>query len=240
MVNLFLALTLVWTPAAYAAQSKETASVLQVMDGETLLVQFPEQRRCVQIKLIGMQAPRKATREEDGQEPWGTRAQQYLSLKVIRKEVRIEYDVVVPAPDGKARWAYVWLGDTLLNEDMLRQGHAVLDTRPPNVKHSERLQAAQREAREKQRGIWNPKEPLPEPPSQFSANKKDSKETQRSLEDELSIPAYVKGCVIGNRKTKKFHVPGGRHYDTARNSANAIFFKTKEDAIKAGYTASSQ
>jgi endonuclease G len=53
---------------------------------------------------------------------------------------------------------------------------------------------------------------------------------------ELELPAYVKGCVIGNRSTKKFHNPGGSGYERARQSKNAVFFKNAKDAEAAGYT----
>jgi endonuclease G len=54
---------------------------------------------------------------------------------------------------------------------------------------------------------------------------------------ELELPAWEKGCVIGNHETRKYHLPGGRHYETAKKSKNAVFFKNEADAKKAGYTA---
>jgi endonuclease G len=54
------------------------------------------------------------------------------------------------------------------------------------------------------------------------------------------LPAFVKGCVIGNKKSKVYHVPGGRSYEVARKSKNAIFFKTAEDAKRAGYKPASR
>jgi endonuclease G len=53
---------------------------------------------------------------------------------------------------------------------------------------------------------------------------------------ELEMPAWEKGCIIGNHETRKYHVPGGRHYEMAKKSKNAVFFKNEEDAKKAGYT----
>ena len=51
------------------------------------------------------------------------------------------------------------------------------------------------------------------------------------------LAAFEEGCVIGNRRSKKYHLPGSRGYKTARTSKNAVFFKTETDAKKAGYTA---
>ncbi len=57
---------------------------------------------------------------------------------------------------------------------------------------------------------------------------------------ELELPAWEKGCIVANHETKKYHLPGGRHYETAKKSKNAVFFKNEEDAKNAGYTAVSR
>jgi hypothetical protein len=53
---------------------------------------------------------------------------------------------------------------------------------------------------------------------------------------EYELPAWEKGCVIGNHETRKYHVPSGRHYAMAKKSKNAVYFKNEADAKKAGYT----
>jgi micrococcal nuclease len=220
-----------------AEPAEVRAVVIRPLDAGTLLVQPDGQRALVTIRLIGLDAPRKSTRDQEGQEPWGTRAQQFLSLLATRKEVRIEFDVVVPTEDGTARWGYVWLGDRLLNEEVLRAGHAVLATRPPNVRHVERLQAAQAEAREKQRGIWDPTDPLPQTPAEFVAAQARQAE---AMPKSGTLPAYVEGCVIGNAQSRIYHVPGGRFYALARTSQHAVFFRTAEEAKQAGFTPASR
>jgi micrococcal nuclease len=51
--------------------------------------------------------------------------------------------------------AYLWTTDgRLVQEEILRAGWADLLTIPPNVRHTERLRSAWREARESRRGIW--------------------------------------------------------------------------------------
>jgi hypothetical protein len=52
----------------------------------------------------------------------------------------------------------------------------------------------------------------------------------------LTLPAFELGCIIGNRRSKKYHLPGGASYERARESKNAVFFRTAQDAEKAGYT----
>jgi len=52
--------------------------------------------------------------------------------------------------------AYIWKGDILINEVMVREGYASVYTFPPNVKYVERFINAQREAQREEKGIWAP------------------------------------------------------------------------------------
>jgi micrococcal nuclease len=124
----------------------------------------------------------------------------------------------------------------LANERVLAEGHAVLDSRPPNVQYADRLRDAQKAAREGKKNVWNPKEPLPESPAEFV---KKAAEAEKHP-DVPTLAEWREGCVIGNKKSKKFHVSGGRYYESSKESKNAVFFATKDDAIKAGYTESAR
>jgi endonuclease G len=68
-----------------------------------------------------------------------------------------------------------------------------------------------------------------EKPRPKKGTKKDSKD--------LELPAFVEGCVVGNRSTQNYHVAGGRGYERAKKSKNAVFFRSEADAKKAGYEA---
>jgi micrococcal nuclease len=67
--------------------------------------------------------------------------------------VRLEYDVEREDRYGRTL-AYVWLGDELFNETLVREGYALVTTFPPDVKYVDRFVAAQRDAREHDRGLW--------------------------------------------------------------------------------------
>jgi endonuclease G len=60
----------------------------------------------------------------------------------------------------------------------------------------------------------------------------------KGKEEVETLPAFKEGCVIANKATKKYHVPGGRYYESSKTSKNAVFFKNSKDAEAAGYTAS--
>lgn len=217
-----------------------TGVVLHPEDGDTLMIREEGKRRAVRIRLIGVDAPVKATRKEEGQEPWGTEAQQWMTLQITQKTVRVEYDVVTNETGQKTYWGYVWFGDRLMNEELLRTGNAFLDTRPPNVRYVERLQAAQKEAREKGLGIWDPKRPLEQMPAAFATAQSGAKADEKEKMAELTVPGWKEGCVIGNEGTRIYHLPGSGGYERAKGSKHAVFFADEAAAQKAGYVPASR
>lgn len=138
-------------PAAqsiFASPLLQEARVIAVNDGDTVTVRM--NGREYRTRLIGIDAP------EMGQEPWGQRSREHLRtiLKALRWDVLIETDVV-PYDKYNRLLVYVWDGKrTLINEQMLSDGYAVLFTIQPNSKYADRFKKVQRIAREKKLGIW--------------------------------------------------------------------------------------
>jgi micrococcal nuclease len=71
------------------------------------------------------------------------------------KNVRLEFDVQ-RKDKYKRTLAYVYIGELMLNAELVRQGCAQVSTFPPNVRYQELFMTLQREAREAQRGLWRP------------------------------------------------------------------------------------
>lgn len=131
------------------ADENISAYIEKVVDGDTVDATISGKRK--QIRLIGVDAP------ELGQKPWGKRSRKFLEDLIAASgwQVRIEYDVEKRDKFDRIL-AYLWTRDgKMINEEMLINGYAVLFTFPPNVKHVERLRAAQVIARENKRGIWS-------------------------------------------------------------------------------------
>ncbi len=119
--------------------------VERVVDGDTVDVRIGGREE--RVRLIGVDAP------ELGQGVWGERAREVLRRWVEGRVVRLERDVVERDRYGRVL-AYVWVDGRLVNEELLREGVAMLYTVPPNVRHVERLRRAQEEARAAGRGVW--------------------------------------------------------------------------------------
>ena len=69
------------------------------------------------------------------------------------KIVRLEYDVQTYDRFGRLL-AYIYIDDTMVNEELVRLGFAQPLTIPPDVKYAQRFRALAEEARRQRRGLW--------------------------------------------------------------------------------------
>jgi micrococcal nuclease len=100
------------------------------------------------VRLIGMDTP------ERNQRPFGAQAAAALSQLMPRGST-VDFEPDIEPRDRYGRMlGYVWRDGSLINWVMVRQGWAVVLTYPPNVQYVDWLVAAQRGAREEQRGLW--------------------------------------------------------------------------------------
>lgn len=135
-------------PPASTGLAGEIHKVSRVIDGDTIKLVNGERVRYIGINTPETKHPRK------GIEHFGPEAAAFNRKLVEGKEVRLEFDVQLRDRYGRLL-AYVYLlDDTFVNLELVSQGYAQVATYPPNVKHQDLFLKAQREAREKGRGLW--------------------------------------------------------------------------------------
>jgi len=126
--------------------------VRRVIDGDTV-----ELRDGRFVRYIGIDAPEVRRRAGDrwvvDPEPFARAATEANRQLVEGKPVRLEYDVQPEDQYGRVL-AYVYVGERLVNEELLWGGYAQLLTVPPNVRHVERFRRAAQAARRARRGLW--------------------------------------------------------------------------------------
>lgn len=118
--------------------------VTRIIDGDTIEVEIDGNRE--RVRYIGMNTPELRDRRPEVRE-LAVAATEANARLVAGRTVRLELDVEKRDRYGRLL-AYVWVGDTMVNEALVRSGHAAPYTFPPNVRHVDRFVAAARQARE--------------------------------------------------------------------------------------------
>jgi micrococcal nuclease len=134
-------------------------TVVRVVDGDTIQVQLAD--RVEKIRYIGVNTP-EIHHPIKGREPGGRQAAQVNQGLVGGRRVRLELDVQTRDRHGRLL-AYVWIGDTMVNAELVRLGYAQVMTVPPNVRYQELFVKLQREARDANRGLWRSTEQAVKP-----------------------------------------------------------------------------
>jgi micrococcal nuclease len=127
----------------------ERATVQRVVDGDTLLL--PDHTR---VRLIGVNAP-ESVKPDSPVEPFGPEASDFTKHFIAEGDVRLEFDKERLDQYGRTL-AYVWVGDQLLNEELLRAGLARWEKQYHySDQKKARFRRAEQEARNAKRGIWS-------------------------------------------------------------------------------------
>jgi len=181
-------------PVDNAANNKQTAVVSFVVDGDTVEISTGER-----VRLLGIDAPEKGN-------PYYTESRNKLSELVFNKTVTMEKDIT-----DKDRYSrllrYLYVGSSLINLEMVKQGYASVYTYPPDVKYNDVLLSTEREAKTKQVGLWAPVE------------KPTSKSTPPTTITSFTLPGCAStDCDCGDFSTHAYaqwfhenHNPGDKH-----------------------------
>jgi micrococcal nuclease len=125
--------------------------VRRAVDGDTLLLASG-----ARVRLQGIDTPESVTPDQPV-ERWGPEASQFTNDFVRQADHRVRLTFSLERKDRHDRFlAFVWNGDVMLNEELVRAGlaNARLDYRYSGTM-KRRLEKAQNEARRAGRGIWS-------------------------------------------------------------------------------------
>jgi len=136
-------------PATPQSLAEDTYDLERVVDGDTLLL-----ANNARVRLLGIDTP-ETVRPGHPVEPWGPEASAFTKAFVSGGRVRIALDR--ERIDRYGRFlAYVWVGEKLLNEELLRAGLARVEPRAQiSSSMRRRLEQAQSEAQLAQSGLWS-------------------------------------------------------------------------------------
>ncbi|MFQ5801607.1 MAG: thermonuclease family protein [Candidatus Methylomirabilales bacterium] len=181
--------------------------VTDVVDGDT--VHAGRGWRRTTVRLIGVDTP-ETVHPDKSVEFYGPEASEFTERSLAGKWVHLEFEPVDQIDVYGRLLAYVFLDDgTLFNRELVRQGYARAYTRFP-FQYREEFRLTQAEARDAGRGLW-----------------------VRKKRDVTSAHPR-EGKIIGNARSKIYHVPGQAHYGRV-SEKNRAYFDTEDEAIRAGY-----
>ena len=198
--------------------STDTYTVTKVVDGDTFKVMYSGKE--TSVRLIGVDTPESVHPDAAKNTEFGKLAAEFTRGKLEGKTVKLEKDVSETDQNGRLL-RYVFLEDgTFFNESLVKEGYAKAATYPPDVEFANTFVAAEKYARENNKGLW-------------------------AIADDSSTPApsptpTPSGKIKGNISSsgeKIYHMAGGAYYDQTYAEE---YFDTEEEAIAAGYRKSSR
>ena len=147
---LAIAVALAPAPVSADAAAMLEAKVIHVDDGDTIDVRV--EGRIERVRYIGIDAP-EVPHGGVGGERGGEAAARLNVALVGGKRVRLEMDREARDRYGRLL-AYVWVGDTMANLEMVRRGYAQTLTIPPNARYEEWFARAEAVAQAARLGLW--------------------------------------------------------------------------------------
>jgi micrococcal nuclease len=226
-VKALLVAALLTVGVVTSALGMDHATVVRVVDGDTLEISLAGQAE--KVRLIGVDTPEVHESEKLHRDAERTKQDVAMSRALGRQasdftkslvhagdRVRLEFDQH-PRDKYQRMLAFIWLPDGhMLNETIICAGYSPALTRYPfRQDYMERFRACERQAREGAKGLW--------------------REARASTA--VAPPArgsQSQGNIHGNRKSKIYHLPGCAGYKRM-SPAHRVSFASEADAVQAGY-----
>ncbi len=146
-----------WRPELFqgpgsASQPLESGAtrIERVVDGDTIVIADADQR----VRLIGVDTP-ETVKPRTPVQPWGPEATAFTKKFLAGGQARLEFDGARHDKYGRLL-AFVWVGDRMLNEELLRAGLARAELQYSfSAAMKTRLRRAEAQAKAAHRGIWS-------------------------------------------------------------------------------------
>ncbi len=137
----------------------EEVQVVEVVDGDTIVVTNRRHKEGVRVNLIGINTPEHARNSLEPDEYYAKDATHYVQTRLRNAhKIYLEYD--------KDRWdnwgnmlAYIYLtksGSSLksLNAELVAKGYARVEFKAPNLRYQQSFLKLEAKAKKQRLGIW--------------------------------------------------------------------------------------
>jgi endonuclease YncB( thermonuclease family) len=207
------------------AQSRPLiGKVVALSDGDTITV-LDASNTQYRIRFQGIDAP-------ESKQAFGTRSRQHLADLIFGKQVTVVWNT----RDRYQRiLGKVILGGRDINLEQIRSGMAwYYRAYEKDVAAADRkpYADAETEARAAKRGLWADSSPTAPWDFRRSGRTVGTPSASRPTAAQTSSGL---GDVVGNKNSKKYHLPGCPGYNQTAEK-NRVYFRTAQEAEAAGYT----
>lgn len=202
-----------------------TYLVTRVIDGDTIEIEGGQHVRYIGIDTPETVDPRKPV------QCFGVEASNKNKELVSGKRVRLEKDVSETDQYGRLL-RYVYVGDTFVNLELIKQGYAHASSYPPDVKYQNQFTDAQRQAKEQNRGLWSSCSAT----TQTSTPVPTITTTTAPQQTQPSSSCDIKGNIASDGE-KIYHVPGCSSYNVTKidEARGEKWFCSEQEALAAGW-----
>lgn len=137
----------------------------------------------IKVKFLGIEAE-ETIKDDETDEINGSLVSDYVCSSLqSAKKIRIEYEPNIDKEDKYGRiQAWVFVDDTLLQEDLVKNGYAKIMYINDDFTYLDKLQEAQNFAKENNLGIWKEKPKEQEKDKEETDNKKTEKKNKSFFE----------------------------------------------------------
>lgn len=210
--------------ASVSPNSEETFLVTRVIDGDTIEIEGGQKVRYIGIDTPETVDPRKPV------QCFGKEASAKNKELVEGKKVRLEKDITDMDKYGRLL-RYVYVGDTFINLELVKQGYASSYSYPPDIKFQNVFLQAQQEAQAKDLGFWSACEESEATETPVTATSVTTTTNNNSPTD-----CKIKGN-ISSKEEKIYHLIGCDSYNLTKidESRGEKWFCTEEEAVSAGW-----
>ncbi len=120
------------------------AKVTRVFDGDTIQIETGEK-----VRYIGMDTPEVYPSIQC----YSEEAKKKNEELVLGKTVKLEKDISETDKYGRLL-RYIFIGDQMINDDLVKSGSARVETVPPDIKYKQEFADSEKYAKENKLGLW--------------------------------------------------------------------------------------
>lgn len=137
-------------------QSFERAIVIEVLDGDSIIVRLDKGKKSTKVRLLGIDAPEEGSNLISGNQRFGRQATRYVESRLQpNTPIYLEYDKKKWDQFGRLlAFVYISKSGKSINAELVRKGYAFYKPNRRNKKHSRVLQKLESHARRFKLGLW--------------------------------------------------------------------------------------